>query len=79
MNCTSVGVPFSSLKQSSFEVKTSPVSPLASDPSGYKLILKPWDWELFIELAIPEVKANVLKTNIDIIRSALFTLFSLQL
>ena len=42
INCTTVGVPFSSLKQSSFELKTSPGSPLASDPSGYKLILKPW-------------------------------------
>src|SRR4029077_6684783 len=42
VNSITVGVPFSSLKQSSCELKTSPGSPLPSDPSGYKLILKPW-------------------------------------
>src|ERR1700719_893362 len=112
-----VGVPFSSLKQSSFELKTSPGSPLVSDPSGYELILKPWvlssdvnfnstgvptftrigdgeysyflavtsmtcalwsDGELCGGVAEPELRANALSKNKDVIRNALFTLSSLK-
>ena len=41
-NSTTVGIPFSSLKQSSFELKMRPASLFLSDPSGLRLILKPW-------------------------------------